>query len=162
MNTWQRQWARVNRWYDRFGKIDAGVEHYQPSDFSDDEMWSFFINCYHFKDWLKNDPASGLSNQEVEDFVDKSANLRLCGDLANGSKHAVLTRARVDKSTRLKSRKFKFDMHAGQGEHNPFPTLAVKYVIEANGVTYDTFGLATDCLKEWQSFLKANGLPTTF
>jgi hypothetical protein len=43
-------------------------------------------------------------------------------------------------------------MHAGQGEHNPFPTLAVKYVIEANGVTYDAFGLATDCLKEWQSF----------
>ncbi len=63
MDMWQRQWARVNRWYDRFGKIDAGVEHYKSSDFSDDEMWSFFINCYHFKDWLKNDPASGLSNQ---------------------------------------------------------------------------------------------------
>jgi hypothetical protein len=122
MRRWQNQWARVLRWYDRFSRIERGVENYSPSDFSDDEMWAFFINCYHMKDWLTNDPASGLTSRAVEDFVAKPPNLSLCGDLANGSKHAVLTRARVDPHTTLKSRKFRFDMHAGQREENPPPT----------------------------------------
>jgi hypothetical protein len=159
---WEKQWARVNRWYLRFRAIDAGVEHNEPTDFHQDEMWSFFVNCYHFKDWLKNDTASGVSEKDVEDYVNQSPNLSLCGDVANGSKHAVLTWARVDKNTKLKNQKFKFELHAGLGDQNPPPKVAVKYVLEANGVTYDAFGLATDCLNDWDVFLKSKGLPTNF
>jgi len=159
---WERQWSRVNRWYVRFQAIDAGVEHNEPTDFRQDEMWAFFVNCYHFKDWLKNDSSSGVSEKDIEDYVNKSPNLSLCGDLANGSKHAVLTWGRVDKNTKLKSQRFKFALHAGLGDKNPPPTVAVKYVLEANGVPYDAFGLATDCLNDLELFLKSKGLPTAW
>ncbi len=157
---WEQQWERLKRWHIRFDAINGGLEHNKPSDFLEDDMWAFFINCYHLKDWLKNDVASGVSAKDVEDYVNKSPNLSLCGDLANGSKHAVLKKAKVDPNTKLKNKLVQVTLHAGLGAQNPPTQIAVKYTLEAGGVTYDAFGLGTACMKEWAAFLKSKKLPT--
>ena len=103
---WVQQRDRVKRRYQRFSEINAGIEHTLPSDFYEDDVRSFFTDCDHLKDWLKNYPASGVFETDVEMFVHSSQNLRICGDLANGSKHAVLTKPKVGAGAKVKNRHF--------------------------------------------------------
>ena len=67
MAKYQEQLERVRRYYGRFKKLNGGMEHIAPSDMYIDDIYSFFLNCYHLKDWLKNDPEyighSGPTNR---------------------------------------------------------------------------------------------------
>lgn len=77
------QWERVGRWFDRFKAINNGREHTMPSEFYQDDVFSFFLNCYHLKDWIKNDPSAGLLASSVEEYVSKNFALGLCSDICN-------------------------------------------------------------------------------
>ena len=55
-----------------------------------DDTYSFFIHCYHLKDWLANDDTFGRSRREIEKFVAGTPALALCGDVANSIKHLKL------------------------------------------------------------------------
>ena len=65
MSKYEEQFKRVNRWYDRFKKLNSGKEHTRNTDFEADDVHAFFINCYHLKDWIKNDKAS-IANRIVK------------------------------------------------------------------------------------------------
>jgi hypothetical protein len=39
-----------------------------------------------------------------------------------------------------------------------FPRIAAKYVVEAPGKRHDVFKLATQCMDEWETYLKVKGL----
>jgi hypothetical protein len=66
---WEEQWKRINRWFERFSQTARGRDHDRESDAYQDEAHAFFLNCFHLKDWLKNDPASGVPAADVEGFV---------------------------------------------------------------------------------------------
>jgi len=57
----------------------------------EDDVWSFFQNAWHLKDWIKNDidNPSGLKGG-IEDIVKNEEELKVCADLANRSKHLIL------------------------------------------------------------------------
>jgi hypothetical protein len=59
-----------------------------------DDFNAFFICCFHLKDWLKNDPALSRDiGRAAETFIEtRTVALRLCADVANGSKHFVIDR----------------------------------------------------------------------
>ena len=63
------QWDRVRRWYLRFREISEGKLHDRSSDFYQDDIYAFFMNCYHLKDWIKKDPTASSLSAEVEDFI---------------------------------------------------------------------------------------------
>lgn len=139
------QYERVWRWYRRFEKINNNTEHDMASDNYQDEVYAFFINCYHLKDWIKNDPTSEIDSQQVEDFIEKSNYLKICGEFCNGFKHCLVKKARI------RNREFSLLMGGGQ------KVLAkVRYHITYNDKDYDAFELATNCLKEWDNFLLKN------
>ena len=52
----------------------------------DDDLHHFMQDCWHLKDWIKNDPSAGLGNT-IETKVLAYKSLRIAADLANGSKH---------------------------------------------------------------------------
>ena len=66
------QFDRMKRWYDRVRKISEGKAHNLPTDYYQDEVYAFFINCYHLKDWIKNDAETHVASEEVEKFVNNS------------------------------------------------------------------------------------------
>jgi hypothetical protein len=70
-------------------------------------------NCYHLKDWLKNDPTTQPVVGDVEQVITASTYLSLCADLANGSKHLTLTRSRADPTTRIGRRRFALNLGGG-------------------------------------------------
>ena len=89
---WQEQWARVQRLYDRLNQLSVGKPAPVDAEAELDDTYSFFLHCYHLKDWLKNDPSSGKTAQEIESLVTKIPDLALCADIANSVKHLTLNR----------------------------------------------------------------------
>src|ERR1039457_3401798 len=54
-----------------------------------DAAKSFFIACYHFKDWIKKDSRI-KQPKDVEVFISANQALSLAADLCNSLKHAGL------------------------------------------------------------------------
>jgi len=94
------QWARVQRRLDDVGAVYTG--RLGGTDAAGDTVQSFFEAVHHLKDWLGNDPSSGVTKAAGDSLINASPVLQLCADLANGSKHLVLTSSRAgDTSTTI-------------------------------------------------------------
>jgi hypothetical protein len=153
--SWQDQWDRVRRWYKRFRSTAVGRSHDMESLDYEDEMYAFFESCFHFKDWLKNDPAQPLSRpQDAEDFVNGSEPLRWCADVANGSKHLVASRTpRIDPAAGLGRRHYSIQLG-----NMTATTISARYLIVGAGHTWDAMELAGACLSAWDQFLRSRKL----
>jgi hypothetical protein len=153
MDEWTDQWARVGRWFKLFRETNEGRPHDRESDYYRDEVYSFFQNAYHLKDWLRNDSAVSARVGDVESMIEGSQSFRLCADLCNGSKHLKLTKHKQSADTKLTKQDFRLAV-----ADDP-PTISAKYEVDSGGKTYDAFTLAQACMTEWESYLKAKRLP---
>lgn len=146
------QFARVKRWYDRLKKVNDGVQHDRSTDHYQDEVYAFFINCYHLKDWIRKDVnCPHIFRRKVNDgdFIKNSVPLSICHDLAIGAKHLEITTPKNDPSTNIGNRSFLLNL-GGQND----PNIAIRYRVMSGGKSYDAFELATNCLHEWENVLK--------
>lgn len=106
----------------------------------------FFQQCFHLKDWIKNDPAAGRASRAVERFVADSAVLELARDICNGSKHLVLRAPRATPT--LKHGPFVLGQRGG----GLFVGAAPR--IEIDGKDHDAFDLADQCVAAWNVFMR--------
>jgi hypothetical protein len=60
------------------------------SYFKQSEDSGFFQNCYHLKDWMKNDPT--IESLILNDFVERNNWLTTCGIICNITKHLNATK----------------------------------------------------------------------
>ena len=146
---WKGQWARVHRrltdvravYQGRPGGTDAAV----------DSVQSFFEAVHHLKDWLGNDPSSGVTKADGDALINASPVLQLCADLANGSKHLVLTSSRTgDPSTTIARNDVAVFVGTGTSAH--------RFYVASSGSEYDVLQLAEDAVAEWTKFLSSRGL----
>lgn len=142
----------MKRWQSRFEETARGRRHDRTSEHYQDEAYAFFQNCYHLKDWLKNDPASAAAVTDVEQMISTSRALSICADLANGSKHLTLTTPRVDPNTKIGKRQFALTLGGGK------PQISARYEVEAGPHRQDAFDLAADCVRDWEGYLRSKGL----
>lgn len=90
-NPWEEQFERVKRYYRRFGQLNEGTIHNAPSEERFDDVLAFFQNCYHLKDYLKNDQSyNNHNNDEIEAYVRNTRALAICADICNATKHLIL------------------------------------------------------------------------
>jgi hypothetical protein len=143
------QFDRVKRYHGRFAQLNAGMEMTMPSENYIDDIYAFFQNCYHLKDWLKKDPTfTKRTPAEIEDYITHTPSLAICADICNATKHLGLSVApRSGAEPRFGRREF----HAHVGIAHP--TTAVKASIDHNGTTFDAFTLATECVQAWEAFI---------
>jgi hypothetical protein len=113
-----------------------------------DAVYTFFQDCYHLKDWVKNDPAAP-NQSAVEKFITNSASLSLCADICNGSKHLKLTSSRSGGTPQLKGYEASFRPIQSSNWRKYYGTIRV----ESNGKVHDAFDLAQQCISEWKTFL---------
>lgn len=142
------QLARVQRWYQRFKDISDGKLHYISSDFYLDDMYAYFMNCYHLKEWIKNDTNQSPVSTKVDAFIKSDPNMALCGDICNSIKHLVLKKPKKSNWIEFGKRIFMIDVGTRPA------TIAVKYSIYTESGPIDAFELATLCLHAWEDFLK--------
>jgi len=153
----QEQFARMKRWYERIKKIDQGEPHdlsyiNLPPDYYYDEVYAFFQNCYHLKDWIKNDDTVKLLKEDVEDFIKRHECMCLCADICNSTKHLNLTRPpKSGQVPEFKRRELSLRLEGG-----PEPIINDKFFIETKTGTVNAFELASECVRKWGEFIKDN------
>lgn len=151
---YREQYDRMRRWYDRFSAIAQGRPHNMASDNYLDEIYGFFLNCHHLKDWIKHDPGvDECARRSVEPHINSSRALRLCADLCNSLKHLHLTKPpRSGENPRFGQKNFGLALGSGPA------TISLRYEVEADAGPIDAFTLATQCVAAWDAFLDTNGL----
>ena len=147
---YRHQLDRARRFLDRLDR-PASLDGDGMNDVEfQDMVWAFFQNCWHVKDWVKNDP---LVDQVVKDAVIKRAHesvvLRVCRELCNGTKH--------------------LGEHPGEASHDHVNTTIVPggettmdcLIDNGAGTLVSGRLLARQCIAEWESILQSHGLATT-
>jgi len=126
--------------------VQPGISNTDSHDGSE----NFFNQCYHLKDWIKKDPSISFS-ENIEDFINKSESLSLCADYCNSFKHGGL-----DRTPRSGKEIEKVNTHINLDLTPTGFIASSRSEITISGKKYDAFLLATNCIKEWDNFLKRN------
>ena len=87
MRTYREQFERVERFLDRVRRKETDTVEYM------DDLWAFFQNAWHLKDWVKYDSSIPKDKSgRIIKAAEASDVIQICADLANRSKHLALTR----------------------------------------------------------------------
>lgn len=145
------QIERANRYLQRIREMYKGILHpRQDRDYYNDDVLSFFVHCYHIRDWILELSKIEITRREVDKFINTHEPLKICADLSNGSKHCTLKRMRTEKQPHIVSRELKASTWitgSSGGE-----VLKCKFkILTANGF-YDALELAEECIKLWEIF----------
>lgn len=155
--TWLEQWDRVQRYYKRLKKINDGIS---PPDnkahiinFSD-EVYTFFVHCYHMKDWIYYDRNVKFCDKGkiLSDYIKNNDCLMLCEDICNSVKHLNL---KTERSKAKKFKGFKEDsMVTREFKDGKLASTKAAIDVLVEGKEKDAFKLATECIEKWQGFIK--------
>ena len=140
------QLYRVNRWYRCFQQINEGNQKGASFEGQYDEVLAFFMNCYHLKDWIKNDISDENFNSVVESYINQNDCLKLCADICNGAKHLDVNRSRFGEETSIRT-----EVHLDESQENS-PVIRKWYITTNSGEVFDSFDIATLCLTKWVDF----------
>ena len=133
----------------RFLARTEAVSGFADVDFQD-MMWAFFQNCWHVKDWVKNDPILDQATKDsILAWAHKSIVLGVCHDMCNGTKH--------------------LGPRPGEASHDHIDTTIVPggetimdcLIDNGHGKLVSGRLLAHQCIGEWVSILQSHGLSTT-
>lgn len=146
---WIEQYQRMHRSYDRL-VIIGGPDNPFVTDDARDSLYHFFQDAYHLKDWLRNDPSSGQSREDIEAFINSSDPMRICADICNRSKHLVLTRSRTgDAGTAVTSQSLRFWANRPESR-----AIGHRWLVESNDLSFDVHELSTAIVEGWDEWLE--------
>ena len=141
-----QQWARVERYFARFEALSRkGRIHDAASETYVDDVYSFFIQCYHLKDWIAADGTSPLQSA-VREFGKRSQAFQVCRDLCLGVKHLNVVRPSSDlNDARLGRKGVEFNVSSG--------VFTMRVFVRVGSDEQDAFDIAKECMGEWRKFL---------
>lgn len=147
------QLERARRYLKRIQKIYSGVFSSEGHDEEayDDDVISFFIHCYHVRDWIIQQDDAVVTGRQVDAYIDSHLALKVCADLANGSKHYKLTRAlRTGSQPHIASKEREVSTWytgGGGGE-----LMVSKYSVHSNAEILDALLLARESVELWDAY----------
>jgi hypothetical protein len=142
------QYERVIRWFERFKTINSGKMHTTSTENYEDEIHAFFQNCYHLKDWIKND-TSITRLLDVEEYINATVSLQLCADICNALKHLSRNRPnRSGKDPELGKQEVFLDLGTSGR------AIRITYWVDTKDGPMDAFALATDCVAAWDCYIR--------
>ena len=147
------QSERMQRCYDRFRQFNSRLADKASSDYEDD-VYAFFMHCYHLKDWIKNDPSvrTQMPNigTDVERFINESEALSLCAALCNSQTRLDLNRSHSSEPRIFGRKRYHYELNIGSRS-----SIRLEWLVEwNNNPPIDAFELATECIAEWDKFLR--------
>jgi hypothetical protein len=121
---YQQQYKRMMRWHEKFSSLNSGRSHDIPSENYIDDIYAFFLNAYHLKDWIKNDNGIPKNVQDlVENYINWNEHLSLCADICNSLKHLKLNDSCSGKNPAFGRKQYGLAIGAGP------PTISLKYEV---------------------------------
>ena len=138
---WIAQADRVLRWHERL--VSSCTNSASTPEERLDFLLAFCQNCYALRDWLEKDGAA--SKDQLDALMQSSQPLRVCRDIANGSKHLKVDWPSVDPIFLIRRE------YCG-------PEIPERWFIIAGDDLVDTLALASQCVDAWQIFLQDHKL----
>ena len=139
---WRYQYHRMKRSRDRFKAPHQTAEEY------DDDFYHAIQDTWHLKDWIANDAALGPLGSRIAQEAATIPLLDIIADLANSTKHLVLTKT-IRAGTDLES--MSSTVHDGVMER----TITISL---EDGSEYIGTVLLDDAHEVWENLLTAHGL----
>lgn len=148
------QLDRANRYLTKLYYAYEGIQNSSASfsiDGPKDDCISFFMHCYHIKDWLI---AIHGRRTETEAFINSSPELRICADICNGAKHFKITgelRSGAHREVAVDSVDSStwFTGMGGMEVHK------CKFSVVSTEGSHDALQLAEKCMSLWKSYVAA-------
>ena len=156
MTDYQEQIARTKRYYNKLKRISDGSQDVLISKETEDNIYAFFQNCYHIKDYLKNDSAYRKhTNQQIENYINSTFELSLCADICNGLKHLSLRTTRSGSAPKIGGKKITLTVNQPVTGDATETTITSKLEIKIQhaGDEYDAFDIATKAVEKWDNFI---------
>lgn len=128
------------------------------SDYYEDDVYNFFINCYHLKDWIEQDNTIAEPvRKAVDSYITSHRQLTICEDICNARKHLYR-----DPNKRKRSRlpyehpdfgRKQFAVGITTGADTTISLL--DWEVNTDSGPIDAFELAAECVAAWDHFLTA-------
>jgi len=142
---------------DRIKRLEEDIQRFSVATDDNfekaiDAFTSFFIQCYHLRDWLIE---SRYNRRDIDVFISNSFSLSLCRDMANKQKHKTIDK--YEPQNHLVEHKI--------DDNSNILTPIVRYWdpfkkenrfgidVEEFGTLIDVVDLAEKCISEWEKFL---------
>ncbi|MFA6252427.1 MAG: hypothetical protein WCX74_03435 [Candidatus Paceibacterota bacterium] len=144
---YKEQLDRIKRLKDDLKRFSVATD--ENVETAIDAFTSFFIQCYHLRDWLID---SRYGRIDIDIFVSKSSSLSLCRDMANTQKHK-----RIDK--------YEPQNHLIGHKIGNISTPIIQYYdpfrseqrfgidVQEFDTLVDVIDLSEKCIEEWERFL---------
>lgn len=138
LTSWRAHYERLTRSHQRV------TQPYLSSVAYNDDLHHYFQDCWHLKDWIKNDPSSGASGT-IEQEVQAHKALRVVADLANAAKH-------LDRHTHREGAYVtSTDVTVHLGQNKP---IDLRYTVSlADGSMLSAQDLVHEAFAAWQTIL---------
>lgn len=134
---WTAQADRVWRWHERLANSCANAAS-SPEE-RIDFLLAFCQNCYALRDRVEKDGAA--SKDELDTLMQNSLSLRVCRDIANGSKHLKVDRPSVDPNFSI-------------GREYCGAEMPERWFVIVGDDLVDSLALANQCVDSWRIFLR--------
>lgn len=147
------QLERARRYLNRLRSLYDGIfTKSDDRDLYEDDAISFFMHCYHVRDWIVCLNRIGITAAQVDDFINAHDELKICADLCNGSKHCRLERnIRSGRQPHIASRSYDTSTWlTGSGGSN---LVKGRYTVITACGTIDALDLAERCMALWSEFI---------
>ena len=147
---YEEQFNRIKRLRKNIEQFSAATD--DNFENAIDAFTSFFIQCYHLRDWLI---SSGYEQSIIDTFIRQNTWLSLCRDLANKQKHQEIKRYKPEND-------FIHDQFFGVStpitrHYDYFIHKEPRFGIEAwgFGMPVDVIEVADKCIEGWNKFLSS-------
>ena len=100
----ESQYRRMERIHDNIIADFESKTFSKSSEERLDDVYEFFFNCYHLREWIQEDNKVDQSTKDIlPTFENQNSpiQLQMCRDLCNKSKHAVLKFKPNDPNTKI-------------------------------------------------------------
>lgn len=151
MANWPEQLDRVERCLER---IHASKQQNRDVTEQEDALWTFFLHCWHFKDWVLGDPnlAGSVDPGELEQAVEDSHALSVVAGLARRAKGLGLERSRRESELVSAQSAISLREVIGRGETSPEEKWDWK-VLVPDGPDRWALDVARDAVADWRWIL---------
>ena len=125
------------------------------AEVTSDTYFNFVITAYHLCDWIKADTTVPAGARAALGALRKQLPIRVCRDLANGSKHFQLTYPDVIVADATCTTGFGVGRYGG----GPFGVGEASIPVTlSDGTVLDGLGLARQATQLWRAFFAAHGM----
>lgn len=146
----QNQFFRMQNYLKRIESLYCGIKvTFEPTNTYEDDVYSFFMHCYHLCDWIKHDNTFSPKNNPY-DYMKSSQFLSIARDICTGAKHCVPEVGKLQSGKEPKNSYTKLSICVG----GDFEYKIEEMLFDTGFGQIDALELARKCFNEWIVYLE--------